>query len=123
MGYLIKPIHMSEEAKAKMRADAIKKGLTAAGVDQAGIKAVDELTSLDIANIRRASREAALRALLWQPFIQYKVPVRVENAIHRAYSQGYVTKPLNQLTNEELLNIRQIGPKHLASIRQVVPAP
>lgn len=85
------------------------------------IKPVNELTELEIANIRRQAQFYAEQALKWQPFIRGKVSIRVERAIDRAYKHriGAPKEPLNELSDNEILSIRNIGRKSLAEIRQV----
>ncbi|MDO8634922.1 MAG: hypothetical protein Q7R34_01570 [Dehalococcoidia bacterium] len=46
-----------------------------------------------------------------------KVPVRVFNAVARAYDWGGLDKPLERLTTEELKKIRQLGSKGIRQIR------
>jgi len=55
----------------------------------------------------------------WSP-LAGKVPVRVEAAIRRAYKQGRITKPLNELTDKEILSVRNIWVTSLQQIREVV---
>lgn len=44
-------------------------------------------------------------------------------ALNRAYYEGYIKKPINELTDSELLRIRNFGPKALAEVRKLVPCP
>ncbi len=45
--------------------------------------------------------------------------VRTSNALRRAY----LPKSLTELTDDDLLEVRMIGPKALAEIRAIIPAP
>jgi len=47
-----------------------------------------------------------------------KVSARVSNALHRAYLNGHLTKPIEECADEELLFIRGIGEKTLVEIRR-----
>ena len=58
-----------------------------------------------------------------RPEIQGKVSVRVELFLSRCYMFGDLKKPLNTITDAEFLSIAGLGPKTLANIRQVIPAP
>lgn len=44
-------------------------------------------------------------------------------ALGRAYSSGYLVQPIEQEPDESLLAVWGIGPKRLAEIRRVIPAP
>jgi len=81
------------------------------------IKPIEDILPEDITKLREEAYKASVLALHLLP-IHNKVPIRVERALGRAYRQGYVTKSVNELTNNELLNIRQIGPMALTAIRQ-----
>lgn len=45
---------------------------------------------------------------------------RVVNAIGRGYLKGWLTKPLEELTDEDLLSLRNFGPAALCEFRKVV---
>ena len=51
--------------------------------------------------------------------------MRIQRAIYRAYWGGWVStaKPLEQLSDRDLLRIPNIGNKFLVEIRSVIPAP
>ncbi len=84
------------------------------------IKPLSDLTALDIENMRAQALYLSEQAIKWQPFIRGKVLTRVENAIRQAYERrvGSPRKPINELSDKELLSIKNIGPKALAEIRQ-----
>ncbi len=81
------------------------------------IKPTEELTVTDISSMRTAAREAAEQAIKWMPWLKGRVSNRVRNAIRIAYQQGYLTKPINTLSDAELLRVRRIWRKSLAEIR------
>lgn len=83
------------------------------------IKPIEDIHPEDITKMREQAYKASVRALCLLP-IHFKVPFRVEHALDRAYREGNITKPVNELTNNELLNIRQIGPMALIAIRQAL---
>jgi len=56
----------------------------------------------------------------WYPFLVGRASIRVCLTIHRAYSQGVIDKPINQLSDEELLQVYGIGEKGLAEIREAL---
>lgn len=84
------------------------------------IKPINEITKLEIANMRAQAQFYTEQALKWQPFIRGKVSIRVERAIDRAYKRrvGAPKKPINELSDKEILSIRNIGQKSLAEVRQ-----
>jgi len=52
-----------------------------------------------------------------------KVSNRARMLITREYLWGFQEKPLEELTDAELLGAKFIGPKTVAELRTVVPAP
>ena len=84
------------------------------------LKPINELTKLEIIEMRRKAAEEAEQHFKWQPWLSGKVPIRVGAAIRRAYGQGRLTKPINELTDKELLKIRNIGIKSLEQLRQAL---
>lgn len=52
-----------------------------------------------------------------------KVPDRVTRLVARGYLFGELKKPLDELTDKELLAELWIGPKTLKAIRTVLPTP
>lgn len=58
-----------------------------------------------------------------RPKIHGKVSVRIEFLITRCYLYGFLDKPLESITDAEFLAIGDVGPKTLAAIREVFPAP
>jgi len=46
---------------------------------------------------------------------------KTARAVYRAYQQDYFTKPLEDLTDEELLELRYFGPVMLKTFRSVFP--
>ena len=52
------------------------------------------------------------------PELAGKVSVRASAILRRAYHMGWLTKPVGECTDEELLFIRGIGKKTLAEIRR-----
>lgn len=83
------------------------------------VHSVDDLTPEAIAKFRAEANNAALIAYMILR-IRHKVSVRVENAIRRAYRQGHLTKPIQELTDDELLSVWMIGVKSLAQIRKAI---
>ncbi|GAJ03241.1 unnamed protein product [marine sediment metagenome] len=67
--------------------------------------------------IRRERADKA-RALL-----DGKATDRVVRLIARAYLYGDLEKPLDELTDEELLAKPLVGPKTVEAIRAVIPSP
>ena len=57
------------------------------------------------------------------PKLAGRVSNRVYLLIGRYYLQGFLDKPLEQTTDEELLSIKGLGTKTLEEIRKVIPAP
>lgn len=55
--------------------------------------------------------------------LEGKVSIRIYLLLLRCYLYGDLTKPIEQVTDEELLSYYGVGPKTLAEIRKVVPAP
>lgn len=55
--------------------------------------------------------------------IRGKFSIRVERALLRTEDSNIAEKPIEELTDDELLSIRNIGRKALGEIRQVFPAP
>ena len=49
------------------------------------------------------------------------LPASIVLALGRAYRGGHITKPLAELTDDEILSIRHIGKKRLAAIREIIP--
>ncbi len=66
----------------------------------------------------RRGRSDKVRALL-----DGKVSSRVILLIARAYLYGDLVKPLDELTDEELLAEPWVGPKTVEEIRAVIPSP
>ncbi len=58
-----------------------------------------------------------------QPKIAGKLSTRVEHLLGRGYIYGYLKKPLEQLSDEELCSVPWLGPCALYDIRQVLPRP
>lgn len=81
------------------------------------LKPVDEFTKNEIIAMRQQAAEAAEQAVKWMPWLSGKVSNRLGNTVRRAYQQGVLTKPINELTDDELLRVRGIGPKSLEQIR------
>lgn len=52
-----------------------------------------------------------------------KISDRARMLIAREYLYGMQEKPLEELTDAELLDTKFIGPKTIAELRTVVPAP
>lgn len=52
--------------------------------------------------------------------IRGKVSHRAFNAIHRAYKGYWLSKPLEELTDRDLLKVRGLGQMSLAEIREVI---
>ena len=52
-----------------------------------------------------------------------KISNRARMVLAREYLYGYLEKPLEELTDTELLGSKFIGPKTVAELRIVVPAP
>lgn len=52
-----------------------------------------------------------------------KLTTRVENLLARGYIWGYLKKPLEQLSDEELLSVPLLGVCALYDIRRIVPRP
>ena len=67
-----------------------------------------------------ASRKRADRV---KGILEGKVSNRVCMLITREYLWGFQEKPLEELTDAELLGSKFIGPKTVAELRTVVPAP
>ncbi|MBA7620569.1 hypothetical protein ES703_27921 [subsurface metagenome] len=67
-----------------------------------------------------ASRKRADRV---KEILEGKVSNRVCMLITREYLWGFQEKPLEELTDAELLGSKFIGPKTVAELRTVVPAP
>lgn len=65
----------------------------------------------------------------WQAVWESQIPLirdlrsSVFLALGRAYRAGYITKPLAELTDDEILSIRDIGRGRLAAIREIIPKP
>jgi len=55
--------------------------------------------------------------------IEGKVSRRIEMRIARCYMYGDLRKPLESITDVEFLSVFDIGPKTLADIRKIIPAP
>jgi|GEM_PF-4492893 len=51
------------------------------------------------------------------------LPTAIVLAVGRAYRRGQIKKPLAELTDDELLSIRDIGQRRLAAIREMIPKP
>lgn len=89
--------------------------------DKGLLSAITEgLILLGVKHSAEEFAKQAKQAMMWKPWLSKKVPVRVEAAIRRAYHQGYLNKPINELTDKELLQIRGIGTISLKQIRQVI---
>ncbi|MBA7711956.1 hypothetical protein ES703_120924 [subsurface metagenome] len=67
-----------------------------------------------------ASRKRADRV---NEILDGKVSNRARMLITREYLYGWQEKPLEELTDAELLGTKFIGPKTVAELRTVVPAP
>ncbi len=52
-----------------------------------------------------------------------KISNRASMLISREYLYGFQEKPIEELTDAELLGTMGIGPKTVAELRTVVPAP
>ncbi len=52
-----------------------------------------------------------------------KISNRARMLIAREYLYGFQEKPLEDLTDAELLGCKFIGPKTVAELRTVIPAP
>lgn len=70
-----------------------------------------------IREIRRERRDKALVLL------DGKATDRVVMLVARAYLYGDLVKPLDELTDEELLAAPFIGPRTVEAIRAVIPSP
>jgi len=55
--------------------------------------------------------------------LEGRVSERIKLLIARQYLWGEYTKPLEELTDQELLAVAYVGPKTVAEIRKVIPAP
>jgi hypothetical protein len=88
-----------------------------------GPEAIDDLKPETIARMRQQAKDRAIAAFLMNKLKGYFLPTRVRLAIERAYYMKVVDKPVEQLTDREILNIRNIGPKALAEIRKLLPSP
>lgn len=88
-----------------------------------GPGAINDLTPETIAAIRQSAIDRGIDAFLLLALRRYALPTRVRLAIERAYHQKLITKPVDQLKDQELSLIRNIGPKSLAAIRKVLPPP
>jgi len=84
------------------------------------LKPVNDLSRVDIIEMRRKAGDEASQAVKWMPWLSGKVPIRVGSAIRRSYRAGYLTKPINELTDDELLRVRGIWTKSLEQIRQAI---
>ncbi len=64
---------------------------------------------------------------LWQeegyPKLRDKVSWPALLALGRAYRTGFLIQPIEEESDESLLAVFGIGPKRLAEIREVIPAP
>ena len=58
-----------------------------------------------------------------RPKLQGKVSKRAELLITRCYLYGILEKPLEAVTDAEFLSIGDVGPKTLAEVRKIIPAP
>jgi len=57
------------------------------------------------------------------PKLSGKLSSSVILPLGRAYRSGYLIQPIDEVADESLLVIWGIGPKRLAEIRKVIPAP
>ena len=55
--------------------------------------------------------------------LEGKVPNRVFFLMGRAYLWGMLEKPLEELTDEEILAVKFVGPQTVFAIRAVIPSP
>ncbi len=55
--------------------------------------------------------------------VKGKVSNRVRPLLGRCYIYGYLTGPIEHYTDEDFLNLPDIGPATLAEIRVAVPRP
>ena len=83
------------------------------------LKPTEALTPSEVKIIREQAIEASLVAFATKE-IKHKVPLRVEKAILRAYTEGKLKKQITELTDKELLAVWQIGPKALAHIKTAI---
>lgn len=88
-----------------------------------GPVAIDDLTPEAIAKIRQGAIDKALAAFLCLRIRCDLLPIRARLALERAYYQKYLVKPVEELTDDDFLSVRNIGPKSLAAIRRLLPAP
>ena len=67
------------------------------------------------------------RRRLWEEGVRPKLDGRVSDSvmlfIGRAYYDGFLNKPIEEVSDVEFLSLRGFGPKTLAQIRRVIPAP
>jgi len=63
------------------------------------------------------------RAVHVKEFLGGKVSNHARMKIARRYYYGWLEKPLEELTDAELLGTKFIGPRTVAELRTVVPAP
>ncbi len=64
---------------------------------------------------------------LWDKQERFKVEGKISNRVclllARCYIWGWLSKPLGEITDKEFLGHDGIGPRTLAEIRTVIPAP
>ena len=67
--------------------------------------------------------ECKVRSGRVRNILQGRVSNRVAIFMARQYLWAKIEKPLEDLTDAQLLDLEGLGPKTLAEIREVIPAP